>query len=76
VGTRVRDMGYGSFGLLLSINILLVPKLGMKGAIPQLPLYALIVWTAMSLHFSYLYNLLKCTNGITINKKRAVKDKE
>jgi hypothetical protein len=45
----------------------------MKGAIPLLPLYAFIAWTAICLHFFYLYNLLNCANGIIINKKRAVK---
>jgi len=68
MGTRVRDTRYRSFGVLLSINIHLAPKLGMKGAIPLLPLYAFIEWTAISLHFSYLYNLFICTNGIIINK--------
>lgn len=76
VGTRVRDMGYSRFGLLLCINIHLVPKLGMKGTIPLLPLYAFIVWTAIYSHFSSLHNLLNCTNCFTINKKRDVKDKE
>ena len=76
MGTRVRDMGYSCFGVLLSMNIHLAPKLGMKESRPLLQLYASIVWTAISVHFSYLYNLLNCANGIIINKKRVVKDKE
>jgi len=67
--TQVRDKGYSRFGVLLSINIHLAPKLGMKGSIPLLHLYASIAWTAISLYFSYLYNLLNCANGIVINKK-------
>jgi len=69
-------MGYSRFGVLLSINIHLAPKLGTKGSVPVLHFYAFIVWTAIFLHFSYLYNLLNCANGIIINKKRVVKDEE
>ena len=57
-------------GINLATYLLLVPKLGMSGAIPSLPLYACMVWTGTTLPL--LCNLvvlkmmtLTCCWGIT-----------
>ena len=43
--TRVSSQGLNGWDIVLTTHLHLVPRLGMSGAIPLLPLYAIIVCT-------------------------------
>jgi hypothetical protein len=51
VGTTVLSQGSGSEGIKLTIHLHLVPRLRMSGAITLLPLYAIMLWTGITLPF-------------------------
>ena len=50
----------------------LVLRLGMRGGIPPLPLYALSVWTAKTLHLYGLFNEAIGSSGYVVPNIRMV----
>jgi hypothetical protein len=45
-----------NLGMKLAVHLHVVPQLGTSGAIPPLPIYAIIVWTAkLPLPFTYMF---------------------